>query len=190
MSELREQREKELDARDERARVRKIELAPVFAHVALLGERVYETLRPIAVHVASAERDNPLRHQQVHGLVGGGVGDVVSDYLMIGFGDNHSLLLYNDFDTRRGKWKFNRTTRVEDEALKTEDMKLSEIPKAYQNTQGVYDFEVSRYKYAEKIGWNPMHDDFVCSYFDAYEDAESYLGLMEADLNRAITDFS
>jgi hypothetical protein len=158
-------------------------LQPALAGLSRLAIDTYELLRPLADHVSEVSIDAPLRHQQVHGHPQGGV---VADYLMVGFGNHHGLILYNNKGQHLGRgydWRFSRTIPVAEK--KTEETTI----KTYFQPEERSDIEVKSFSYAQEIGHNAMLDDYLCTRFDNFHCAENYMQEFETDLQRTIKEF-
>ncbi|HSX44071.1 MAG TPA: hypothetical protein VLE69_02125 [Candidatus Saccharimonadales bacterium] len=189
MSERRLLSQEEVAERDTLLAQRKAELAPLLARLADLGTSVYEQLRPRAQHVSTVERDFPLRHQQVYGLGVGGPEGVVADYLMIAFGGNHDLTVYRDYDRDRSPLRLDRAFVPDQSSLTQERTVVKEVPRRYYSIEGTHSIEVSRYTHKERIGLNPLHDEFLCIWPE-YQNAETYIEAFQHDLTRTLEEHS
>lgn len=187
MSELNHQAAEARQARNASREKRKADLMPLLASFAMQAQDTYETLRPLAEHVGSVPREHPLRHQQVHGGLGG---SVVADYLMISFGNHHDITLYKDStrDFQTAPWRFIRSRIFTPDSMETEEIEIKQTPSTFSHITGGYELEVSAYIHAERVGFNPIHKYFLCSWFDEYANAEDYIQEFEEDLIFAVAE--
>lgn len=160
---------------------RRRELQPFLAKLSEQALEAFDLLRPLAQHVSEVELDAPLRHQQVLAEGGG----QIADYLMVGFGGDHSMRLYHNFVRRTGwnyDWEFSRSIPVA--AKKTEETKVTALFEP-----DLYNLEVVSYTYPQEIGRDGGIDDYLCSQFDNFHSAETYLREFETDIERAVREF-
>lgn len=175
------------DERKRRNDVRRAELEPLIGQLVAKAKGVYETLRPHARHIAGADPETPLLHQQVYGLGASGTPEgVVADYLMIGFGNHHTLNLYRNFtNVPPINWRFTRSQEIE--PLLSEQTQVVELisPRSTY-LASVLELEVIRYRYRERYGKNPMYDGDVSGYMNIFENAEDHIAAFDADLDDAL----
>lgn len=191
MSELPPRSRLTFEERQERTKLRRKELEPALSRLAVAAKSAYATLRPLAEHVGSVDREHPLRHQQIQVMGVGGPGGVVADYLMVAFGNHHDLTLYRNYENgRRFVWRFERSALVD--SLVSEQTTVEEFPRSRQLSagDGVMEIEVATYTYPEQVGINGMYTDSLCDYFTEYAGADNYIRAFEADLEAAVTRFS
>ncbi len=174
-----------------RTKARRAQLEAPLAGLAVRGKEVYRRLRPLAQYVAEVAMDHPLRYQQVHGMAtGGGPGGVIAEYLMIGFGNHHSVTLYDNFAGNRFSWEFGRSLLLED--LLSEQTRIQELttPRLAAHGGGIMDIGVTLYQYPEKVGVNGRYIEGVCAEFNQFDQAEEHIDALEADLDKAMVRFS
>lgn len=143
---------------------------------------VYEALRPKAIHIGGSPRNARLLHQQVHGwsMATQAPGGIVADYLMIHIGEDHDLVLYQDFTGGSGRdWRFTCTSPLEYWHYQETKITVGDTIRFSHD----HNISVAKMKHGAEKG---MNTGYIENLSPDYEEAERYIAEFAADLDLAL----
>ena len=166
---------------------RRREIQPVLAEIIQKAISVYSVLRPQARHVGDVNREYALRYQSVFSLGGSAL---VADYVMIGFGNHHDLVIEQSGsnDGLGPKWLATRSLLLED--LLSEETKIGQHDYNFRVGIRSNSIEVNTLRYPEKVGKGGQVEDTLCPAIKGMEGIETYIEAFDADLDEAIARFA